>query len=111
MDELFLRPDGVERCQIEKGFVAQVKKYLILLLIVMSISCDNQVQEMATFEVTVAGVGIDCWLVLIDFKESDLKRIEEITGSNGVRYHALNLDKKVSNWTDIECNTEKDERQ
>ena len=59
------------------------------------ISCDQDQEpgKSDTFEVTITGEGIDCKLPLIDFQEADLSRIEKITGSRWVSYHAYNLDK------------------
>lgn len=54
---------------------------LFISLIVLAISCDDhEIANSDTFEVTVAGIGIDCNLVLIDFNESDVDRIKNITG-------------------------------
>tara|TARA_R110001592_G_scaffold11298_1_gene56157 strand:- start:86 stop:433 length:348 start_codon:yes stop_codon:yes gene_type:complete len=68
----------------------------LLLLIALSISCDKNEDEIASdnYEVTTAGTSVDCGLLLIDFKESDLHRIEKITNSNGLRYEAYNLNKQ-----------------
>lgn len=72
-----------------------MKKTFLFFLAALFFSCDQGEEELLNdiFEVTTAGVGIDCKLILIDFKESDLERIEKITGQNGLRYHAYNLDK------------------
>jgi hypothetical protein len=72
-----------------------MKRLTILIFTVLCISCDKNEEEIATdtFEVTTAGIGIDCKLILIDFKESDLDRIEKLTNSNWLRYQAFNLDK------------------
>ncbi|MGK7390259.1 MAG: BPTI/Kunitz-type proteinase inhibitor domain-containing protein [Candidatus Cyclobacteriaceae bacterium M2_1C_046] len=72
-------------------------KRVIIILITLSVlafSCDdNEFTITDTFEVTVAGFGADCGLVLIDFKENDLESIKNITGFDWIRYHAYNLDK------------------
>lgn len=62
---------------------------------VLIFSCDRNEDEITTdtFDVTTAGIGIDCKLILIDFKESDQERIKKITNANGLRYQAYNLDK------------------
>jgi len=71
---------------------------LFISLIVLAISCDDyEIANSDTFEVTVAGIGIDCNLVLIDFNESDVDRIKNITGFDWSRYHAYNLDKEKFN--------------
>jgi hypothetical protein len=71
---------------------------LFITLIVLAISCDDhEMTNTNRFEVTVAGIGMDCGLVLIDFNESDLERIKNITGFNWSRYHAYNLDKNKFN--------------
>ena len=71
-----------------------MKINLILLLTAFLLSCDRNEEEIPNdiFEVATAGIGIDCKLLLIDFKEIDLDRIEKITHSKGLRYHAYNLD-------------------
>jgi len=73
-----------------------MKRLATIILTVLCISCDKTEEEITTdtFEVTTAGIGIDCKLVLIDFKEGDLDRVEKITNSNWLRYHAYNLDKE-----------------
>ncbi|WP_057937602.1 hypothetical protein [Algoriphagus resistens] len=72
-----------------------MKRLTILILIVLSVSCDKNEEELvvSNFEVTTVGSGIDCNLILIDFKASDQDRIEKITNSNSLRYQAYNLDK------------------
>ncbi len=72
-----------------------MKRLAILILTVLCMSCDKDEELFVTdnFEVSTAGIGMDCPLILIDFKESDLDRIEKITGSKWQRYHAFNLDK------------------
>jgi hypothetical protein len=60
-------------------------------------SCKNETEPEInnTFEVSSTGEGIDCGLILIDFKMEDKDRIEKITGEvNDLRYFAFNLDKK-----------------
>lgn len=77
-----------------------MKSLSILILTVLFISCDKNENEVAmdTFDVTAAGIGVDCKLVLIDFNESDQDRIKKITNANGLRYQAYNLNKnKFSN--------------
>lgn len=72
-----------------------MKRLAIIILTILFVACDKNEEEIATdiFEVTTAGIGIDCKLVLIDFKDSDLGRIEKITNSNWGRYQAYKLDK------------------
>ncbi len=72
-----------------------MKRLVLLILTALCVSCDKDEEIIHTdiFEVTTAGMGIDCKLVLIDFNESDLERIEKLTGSSWLRYHAYNLDK------------------
>ena len=75
-----------------------MKRFAILILTTLCISCDKN-EEIYTgiFEVTSAGIGIDCGLMLIDFNQSDLDRLEKITNSNGTRYFAYNLKKNNYN--------------
>jgi hypothetical protein len=77
-----------------------MKRLTILILTILCIACDKKEEEISTdtFEVTTAGIGVDCKLILIDFKEGDLDRIKKITGSNWLRYQAYNLEK--SNFSD-----------
>jgi len=71
---------------------------LFITLLVLVFSCDDhEMTNTDTFEVTVAGIGMDCGLVLIDLNESDLDRIKNITGFDWSRYHAYNLDKNKFN--------------
>jgi hypothetical protein len=71
-----------------------MKRLTILILTVLCISCNKDEESIPTgvFEVTTVGIGSDCGLVLIDFNESDLKRLQEITNTNELRYYAFNLD-------------------
>jgi hypothetical protein len=66
-----------------------------LLFSVLFLACDKNEEGTFTdiFEVTTAGIDINCALVLINFKESDLARIEKITNSDNLNYQAYNLDK------------------
>jgi len=70
-----------------------MRKLALLILTALCIACDKNEEDITsdTYEVTIAGTSIDCKLILIDFKESDLHRIEKITNSNGLRYKAYNL--------------------
>lgn len=72
-----------------------MKKIGIFIFVILSISCDKEKEVVTndTFEVVTAGIGIDCRLVLIDFKKSDQDRLMKITKSNDLRYQAFNLDK------------------
>lgn len=72
-----------------------MKRRLILILTVLIFSCVKNEDEITTdtFDVTTAGIGIDCKLILIDFKESDQYRIKKVTNANGLRYQSYNLDK------------------
>lgn len=80
---------------------AVMKNLTILLLTILFISCDRNKDEINTdiFEVTTVGIGIDCNLILIEFKECDSARIVEITQplslSYGLVYYAYNLDKDI----------------
>ena len=73
-----------------------MRKLALLVLTTICIACDTNEEDITsdTYEVTIAGTSTDCKLILIDFKESDLQRIEKITNSNGLRYEAYNLDKQ-----------------
>src|SRR5688572_9350215 len=66
--------------------------FVFTIVLAVCVSCDYQEMTSDTFEVTTAGIGIDCHLVLIDFNERDLERIKNITGSEWLRYQAYNLD-------------------
>lgn len=70
-----------------------MKHYWLLLLICICVSCEKEAEPTtaSTFDVQVAGVGIDCKRILIEFQQQDLPRIERITGSPWERYHAFNL--------------------
>jgi hypothetical protein len=80
---------------------AVMKNLTILLLTILFISCDRNKDEINTdiFEVTTVGIGIDCNLILIEFKECDSARIVKITQplslSYGLVYYAYNLDKDI----------------
>ncbi len=78
-----------------------MKRLLFTILTVLIFSCDKNEDDISTdtFDVTTAGIGIDCKLVLIDFKGSDQDRIKKITNANGLRHQAFNLD-KISFSTD-----------
>ena len=55
----------------------------------------NEQEISNIFEVTSAGKGIDCGLIVIDFALADKARIEKLTGgNNGLRFFAFNLDTK-----------------
>ncbi|MBX2970069.1 MAG: hypothetical protein KF803_11920 [Cyclobacteriaceae bacterium] len=65
------------------------------LLIAVFFSCEREeALRTHTFDVTFAGVGIDCKLALIEFQEEDLSKIKSITGYDWLTYHAYNLDKE-----------------
>lgn len=72
-----------------------MKKILIFLLTVTIVSCNKSKDEIAadTFEVTTAGISLDCNLIIIKFKESDQDRIKKITNFDILSYEAYNLDK------------------
>jgi hypothetical protein len=73
-----------------------MKKYFILWVLAMLLACDgiDEAHETSkvTFDVTVVGVE-SCNFVLIEFREEDLQSVRKITGEEGLRYHALNLNK------------------
>ena len=74
----------------------QAYNYLaIVFLTLIDCSCEQREEEFIidSFEVSVQGVGLDCGLLLIDFKESDLQRIKMITNSDWGRFYAFNLDR------------------
>lgn len=75
-----------------------MKKLVYLLLAMLCIACGSKEEEtpvMDVFEVTTAGIGMDCGLVLIDFKEGDSDRIKRLTGSSWTRYYAYRLDRDI----------------
>jgi len=72
---------------------------MTLILLASYSSCNeespNEVNKI--FQITVAGEGDDCGLLLIDFDQSDKLRIEEITQTSGwLRFFALNLNKEYN---------------
>lgn len=74
-----------------------MKIFVILIYLTVLFSCkkENEPEINNTFEVTSAGEGIDCGLILIDFQEKDKSKIEKITGqTEELRYFGFNLDKK-----------------
>jgi len=72
-----------------------LSKIALPLILAISFSCkENSIEPDNTFEVTVAGDGIDCKLILIDFQQKDFDRIYQITGGDLARFNAYNLDKK-----------------
>ena len=74
-----------------------MKNYIILGLIITLFSCDKEELEKAeTFEVAVVGEGMDCKLTLIEFKEKDLPKIQDLTGTEWKIFHAYNLDNKFN---------------
>jgi len=82
-----------------------MKKLFILIIAAITISCDNHQEDMPSdiFEVTTAGIGYDCHLMLIEFKESDSARITQliqpISLVNGLVFHAFNLDRNEFSTT------------
>lgn len=67
---------------------------MCLLLAAVMISCGgDDADKTGVFEVTLAGQGVDCKLMLIDFKTADAAEVAKITGASGARYHAFNFDK------------------
>lgn len=74
-----------------------MKKLIIFIWLISLFSCkeENQNEISNIFEVTSAGKGIDCGLIVIDFALTDKARIEKLTGGNkGLRFFAFNLDTK-----------------
>jgi len=74
-----------------------MKKLIIFMWLIILFSCkrENEKEINNIFQVTSAGKGIDCGLVLIDFAVTDKARIEKIIGeNNGLRFFAFNLDTK-----------------
>ena len=71
-----------------------MKILVILILTALCISCNKDEEAITTdiFEVTTVGIGSDCGLVLIDFNEYDLERLQKLTNTNELRYYAFNLD-------------------
>lgn len=69
-----------------------------LLIILVLCSCSaNDVDPLSNeFQVTIAGIGIDCKLALIDFLDEDSVRINNLTGSTWLRYQALDLDSTLN---------------
>ncbi len=76
-----------------------MKLLTILVLAILFISCDKNEEEAIAnlFEVTTVGIDIDCKLILIDFRESELDRLEKITNLKTLKYQAFNLDKNKYN--------------
>ena len=71
---------------------------LFITLTFLNSSCDeHEIDNTEKFQVTVAGIGMDCGLILIDFDENDLERIKNITGFDWGRFYAFNLDKNKFN--------------
>jgi len=72
-----------------------MKKFACYILILFLISCVHTEETLPSdvFEVTTRGISIDCRLVIIEFQESDRKRIERLTEHTGLHYEALNLDR------------------
>lgn len=70
-----------------------MKRPILLIILVLMTSCSKNDEGLSTsiFEVTTAGISIDCRLVLIVFSESDRERINKLTNTNGLQYEALNL--------------------
>lgn len=76
-----------------------MKSFLTVLIFFGFLSCERGINPKVddVFEVTVAGEGVDCGLILIDFQEKDKDRIEKITGRTGwLRYFAFNLDEEFN---------------
>ena len=70
-----------------------MRTVILLICAISFFGCDKQAGPGNSFEVVSAGKGIDCGLVLIDFQQTDIDRLETITGENGeLRYFAFGLD-------------------
>jgi hypothetical protein len=72
---------------------------ITLFLLTLHSSCneENTHEVNNIFQITVAGKGDDCGLLLIDFDQIDKIRIEEITQTSGwLRFFALNLNEEYN---------------
>jgi len=69
-----------------------MKKLVILIWLITLFSCkrENEQEISNIFEVTSAGKGIDCGLILINFAVTDKARVEKlIGGNNGLRFFCI----------------------
>lgn len=75
-----------------------MKNVALAIIALILLSCGNDPDEQPSdeFTVNVVGTGIDCRLPLIDFSSADSVRINLLTGSTGLRYHAFDLDSSFS---------------
>jgi hypothetical protein len=78
-------------------FFSNIIGAVILFTLVSSCSEDSTPEVNNIFLITVASIGGDCALLLIDFNEEDKSRIEELTQtSNELRFYAFNLSKEYN---------------
>lgn len=81
----------------ERTIAYPLKKYIIPIMLVILIACDDDSSREADpdngkFEVTVISKQV-CNLLVIEFKEQDIPLVRQITDADGALYHALQLSK------------------
>jgi predicted RNA-binding protein associated with RNAse of E/G family len=82
----------------------QIKNLYLFILLITFLACKKEDSSLQrdVFEVNAAEIGIDCQLVIIHFKAKDSEKLQLITQSEELRYHALYLDVNEYNESGIE---------